>query len=306
MVYTTLLSLAIAAANPPSGDRLSSAHPPLPAAPAARAVETVEAPSMLIKIDEQVDVPAREAGVLAAVNVREGQEVQQGVLIAQIEDDEVRIAAERTRIEEALAKASAENDVGIRFARKSLEVAKSELRRSAEALERYAKSISASEMDRLQLLVEKSKVEIEQAEHEFKIAGYTHQIKSIDHRAAQQAVGRRKITSPLSGVVVQVLRHRGEWVKPGETVARIVRLDHLRAEGFLPSRYFSQELDGRAVKLIVDLPRNPAAEFAGKIVFLDPEIDPVNAQFHVWVEVFNQGLRLRPGMRAKMVLDVPR
>ena len=133
----------------------------------------------------------------------------------------------------ALAKANAENDGGIRFAEKSLDVAKSELHRSAEALQNYAKSISASEMDRLQLLVNKSKVEIEQARHEFKIAGYTHQIKAADYQAAQQAVSRHRITAPLGGVVVQVLRHRGEWVKPGETVVRIVRLDHLRAEGFL-------------------------------------------------------------------------
>jgi len=306
MFCTTLVSLAIVSASPPSADRPPAAHPLPPLATAARAVETAEVPSMLIKIDEQVDVPAREAGVLAAVNVREGQMIQQGALIAQIEDDEARITAERTKIEVALAKSSAENDVGIRFARKSLEVAKAELQRSAEALQHYAKSISASEMDRLQLLVDKSKVEIEQAEHEFKIAGYTHQIKTIDYRAAEQAIGRRKITAPLGGVVVQVLRHRGEWVKPGETVARIVSLDHLRAEGFLQSRYLSQKLEGCAVKLIVDLPHDPSAEFAGKIVFLDPEIDPVNAQFHLWVDVVNHGLRLRPGMRAKMVLDVPR
>ena len=319
MFYTTLLSLAIASANP-------SATAAYPVPRVAEAVETVEVPSMLIKIDEQVDVPAREAGVLAAVNVREGQMVEQGSLIAQIEDDEARIAAERSKIEVALAKANAENNVGIRFARKTLEVSEAELHRSAEALEHYAKSISASEMDRLHLLVDKSKVEIEQAEHEFKNAGYTLQIKATEYQAAQQAVGRRRITAPLGGVVVQVLRHRGEWVKPGETVVRIVCLERLRAEGFLHSRYLSPKLDGRKVKLLVDLPGDPrpgprvlgappgapAAEFPGKIVFLDPEIDPVNAQFHVWVEVFNQGRapgtpgRLRPGMRAKMVLDVPR
>ena len=49
---------------------------------------------MLIRIDEQVEVPAREAGVLAAVNVREGQMIEPGACIAQIEDDEARIAAE--------------------------------------------------------------------------------------------------------------------------------------------------------------------------------------------------------------------
>ncbi len=263
---------------------------------------------MLIRIDEQVEVPAREAGVLAAVNVREGQMVERGACIAQIEDDEARIAADRAKIEMDVAKANAENDVGVRFAKKSREVVEAELRRSSEALDRYAKSISASEMDHLRLLVDKSKVEIEQAEHEYKIAGYTRQIKMTDYQAAQQAVSRRKVTAPLGGVVVQVSRHCGEWVKPGDSIVRIVRLDHLRAEGFLSSQYVSPKLDGLKVKLIVDLPGRGAAgaEFAGKIVFVDPEIDPVNAQVHLRVEIDNEGLRLRPGMRAKMQLEIPR
>jgi len=284
--FTIMLSIAVVSADPPAAD-------------------TIEVPSMLIKVDEQVDVPAREAGVLAALNVREGQMIKSGELVAQIEDDEARITVERTKIEMALAKANAENDVGIRFANKSLDVANAELKRSSEALEHYAKSISASEMDRLQLLVDKGKVEVEQATHEFKTAGYTYQIKSSDYQAALQAVSRRKIAAPLNGMVVQVLRHRGEWVKPGEAVLRIVNLDHLRAEGFLQARYFSEKLENRKVKLFVNLPHEVSAEFPGKIVFLDPETDPVNGQFHVWIDVSNQGLRLRPGMRARMTLDLP-
>jgi multidrug efflux pump subunit AcrA (membrane-fusion protein) len=301
----TLILIALVAAGPPTVEppQAGRSKPPTTL---SGAVQTVDVPSMLIKIDEQVDVAARDADVLAAVNVREGQTVEKGVLIAQLEDNEARVAVERAKLEMAVAAANAENDVGVRFARKSLEVARAELHRSADALERYAKSVSASEMDRLQLLVDKSKVEIEQAEHEFKIARYTQQIKTAEYQAMQYALQRRRITAPLSGLVVQVLRHRGEWVKPGETVARIVRLDHLRAEGFLPSRYLSPKLDGRKVRLSVDLPGDPSAEFPGKIVFIDPEIDPVNAQVQIRVEVLNDGLRLRPGMRAKMLLDLPR
>jgi multidrug efflux pump subunit AcrA (membrane-fusion protein) len=300
MLGVLLLSIAMTSGDPAATSTASAARPSSPA------VEMIEVPSMLIRIDEQVEVPAREAGVLAAVNVHEGQMIEKGASIAQIEDDEARIAAERAKIEMDIAKSNAENDVGVRFAKKSREVVEAELRRAKEALDRYAKSISASEMDHLRLLVDKSKVEIEQAEHEFRVADFTQRIKATDYQAAQQAVNRRKITAPLGGEVVQVPRHRGEWVKPGDSVVRIVRLDNLRAEGFLSSRYLSPNLDGHKVKLIVDLPGEPAAEFSGKIVFVDPEIDPVNAQIHIRVEVDNQGLKLRPGMRAKMQLEVPR
>ena len=71
-ISTLLLSLALTSGDP------ATAKPPPAAPPAAESVETVEVPSMLIRIDEQVEVPAREAGVLADVNVREGQMVAQG------------------------------------------------------------------------------------------------------------------------------------------------------------------------------------------------------------------------------------
>jgi len=267
---------------------------------------TIEVPSMLIKLVEQVDVPAREAGVLAALHVREGQIVKEGSPVAQIEDTEARTAEERAKIEVEVARTNAKNNINIRFARKSAEVAKAELRRSAESNEKYPKSISDSEMDRLRLVVEKVGLEIEQAEHECSIAAFTQQIKENELKAAQQKVERQKIAAPLTGVVVQITRHRGEWVKPGDTVVRILRLDRLRAEGFLRAQYLGRALEGRPVKLAVDLPGAPGAEFPGKIVFLDPEIDPVNAQVRIWAEVENEGLRLRPGMRAKMTVEPPR
>jgi macrolide-specific efflux system membrane fusion protein len=104
-------------------------------------------------------------------------------------------------------------------------------------------------------------------------------------------------------VVVQVQRHRGEWVKPGEVVVRILRLDRLRAEGFLRADQWSDDLQGCQGRVLVDLPKAPGAEFPAKVVFVDPEIDPVNSQVRVWAEVENRGLRLRPGMKARMALE---
>jgi multidrug efflux pump subunit AcrA (membrane-fusion protein) len=284
-----LLAFSLAAADPAPGQSTAE----------------IEIPSALVKLIEQVDVPAREAGVLAAVDVREGQMVEEGDLLARIEDTEARIAQEKARIDLQIARENAENDVNIRFANKSVEVAKAELRRSTESLEKYPKSVSESEMDRLRLVVEKSVLEVEQAEHEFKIAGFTRQIKENEHRAVEEKVKRHQIAAPLSGVVVQVNRRRGEWVEPGEAVVRILRLDRVRAEGFLDARYLGRDPPSWKVTLTVDLPDEPGAEFPGEIVFVSPEIDPVNSQVSIWVETDNEALRLRPGMRAKMTIVMP-
>ena len=266
---------------------------------------SLEIPSALIKLIEQVDVPAREAGVLVEVKASEGNLVEKDELLAQIMDVETRLAKERAQIEVDIARRKAENDINIRFAKKSAEVAKAEMRRAQESIKKYPKSISDSEMDRLQLTVEKAVLEIEQAELDFEIAKFTLRAKENQCQSAEELVKRRKILAPFSGVVVQINHHRGEWVQPGDTVVRMLRIDRLRAEGFLDAKDVTGDLRGCAVKLTVDLPGERGVVFPGKVVFVSPEIDPVNTQIHVWAEVENRGLRLRPGMRANMSIEVP-
>lgn len=262
-----------------------------------------EVPSMLIRLVQQVDVPAREAGLLAAVRVTEGQMVQEGELLAQIDDTEARLAEEQAVLDVQIARANATNDVNLRFARKSVDVAKAELQRAEQSNQSFAKSVSDSEMDRLRLVVERSVLAVEQSQHEQTIAGLTLQAKESVVRSAQETVQRHKLLAPFSGIVVQIKRNHGEWVTPGEAVVRILRIDRLRAEGYLPAQFARPDLQGKAVRLSVDLPDAPGTVFPGKIVFLDPEIDPVNAQVRIWAEVENAGLQLRPGMRASMKLD---
>jgi macrolide-specific efflux system membrane fusion protein len=265
--------------------------------------KTAHVSSMLIRLVEQVDVPAREAGLLAAVQVSEGQMVQEGQLLAQIDDTEARLAEEQAGIDVQIARANASNDVNLRFARKSVDVAKAELQRAEQSNQSFAKSVSDSEIDRLRLVVERSVLEVEQSQHEQTIADFTLQARESQLRSAQEKVRRHKLLAPFGGIVVQIKRHHGEWVTPGEAVVRILRIDRLRAEGYLSAQDASPDLQGKAVQLKVDLPGAPGTIFPGRIVFLDPEIDPVNAQIRIWAEVENPGLRLRPGMRASMQLE---
>ncbi len=235
MKYSVLLVLlAVVAAGAARAPDVGGAEPDGPAGGASST--KIEIPGALLKLVEQVDVPAREAGVLAEVNVREGQMVEDGDLLAQIVDTEACTAAERAEIELAIAAKNAENDVNTRFAKKSVEVAAAELRRSRESIQKYPKSISDSEMDRLRLVVERAELEIEQAAHEFAIAALTRRIKENECRSAQENVARHRITAPLGGVVVQVSRHAGEWVERGQTLARLTdwelrrQIVELRAE----------------------------------------------------------------------------
>ncbi len=263
----------------------------------------IEVPSVLVQLIEQVDVPAQAAGVLTDVKTQEGRMVKQGDLLAQVMDVEARHKETQAKTELDIARLNAENDINVRFAKKSAEVAKAELQRALKSIERFPSSISGSEIDRLKLTVERAVLEIEQAERDFLIAAQTQRVKEDALKLASHQVQRYKIVAPLDGVVAAVNRSRGEWVDAKDAVLRILRMDRLRAEGFLKAKDLRRDLQGCQITLTVDLPDGAGARFSGRITFVSPEIDPVNLQVRVWADVENVGLRLRPGMRARMSIE---
>src|SRR5438046_2317765 len=101
---------------------------------------SVEIPSAVIKISEEIAVPARDAGVLAKIEVKEGQLVEEGDVVVRLLDTDVRLAVERARLEAEIALRKFKNDVDIRYAKKSTEVARAELARSLDTNEKYPKT----------------------------------------------------------------------------------------------------------------------------------------------------------------------
>ncbi|HEX3725850.1 MAG TPA: efflux RND transporter periplasmic adaptor subunit [Pirellulales bacterium] len=269
----------------------------------ARGSEKIQVPSVLIKLSEQVEVPAREAGVLENLVVHEGDMVAQGGPVAHIEDGDLRLEKRRAELEMDAARKQADSDVKVRYAKKTLEVAESDLRRATDSQKRLPQSVSQSELDQLRLAVQQNILEIEEADLELALARVALELKENDLAVADYGIAQRHITAPLAGFVAQVNRRRGEWVQPGQTVVRILRLDLLRAEGMIDAHAVRGELKGRTVKLSVKLDDEPQAEFTGKVVFVSPEVDPVNGQVRLWAEIENAKLKLRPGLHGSMVID---
>lgn len=268
-------------------------------------VSELRVPGVVVTLIEQVEVPAREAGVLLSMEVREGETVEAGQLVGQIDDREARLLAARAETELLQARQLAENDIKVRFARKSADVSQAELQRALDQVERLPKSVSKTELDRLRLMADRNLLEIEQAEAELQQLQMTVALKQHDLETARLRVERRMIVSPLTGMVVQWKRRRGEWVEPGSPVVRIIRLNRLRAEGFAPATALPLSAIGRPVTLRIETPGLPVQTFSGELTFISPEIDPVNGQARFWAEIDNPHLKLRPGQAGVLLIHPP-
>lgn len=261
--------------------------------------------NVLVTLIEQAEIPARDAGILTELQVSEGDQVKRGQVLGKVDDEDARLAFAKAAAETKIAATTAGNDVKVRYADKAAKVAAAEYKRAQESIDRVEKSVSKTELEKLQLEADRGTLAVEEAAHDLTIAKQNRDLKAAEQAVAQQVVDRRQITSPLDGVVVQLHFRRGEWVKPGDPVLRVVRIDRMRAEAFVPAGLSVGDWAGRSVRFFPTAGGAEREAYVGKLVFVSPEIDPVNGQIRVWAEIENRNQGLRPGERGRLELAPP-
>ena len=262
----------------------------------------------LVSLVEEAKVPAREPGVLVELKVREGATIRRGDVIAKIDDDQPQMEKRKAKAEHDQAVAKAESDVDVRYSVAAELVAEAEHKKALESHAKVPGSVTEVERARLMLNERKSELQIEQAELERRMAALAAASKGVELEAAENAIERRLIKSPLDGVVVQIFPHQGEWMQPGDPLARVVRADKLRVEGYVDSsRFGPEEVRDRPVTVEVKLADDRKETFAGRIVFTSPLVES-GGDYRVFAEVENRQAPgsgqwlLRAGQTARMTI----
>ena len=262
----------------------------------------------LVSLVEEAKVPAREAGVLMELAVREGDVVRKNDVIAKIDDDQPQMEKRKAQAEYDQALAKAQSDVDVQYSEAAEKVAEAEYKKALESHTKVPGSVTEVERDRLALNEKKSELQIDQARLEQRLAALAAQSKEVEVLAAENSIGRRLIKSPLDGVVVQVFPHQGEWMQPGDPLARVVRVDKLRIEGYVDSsRFGPDKVRDRPVTVEVMLADDRKETFKGRIMVTSPMVES-GGDFRVVAEVENrqdpnsQQWLLQPGQTARMTI----
>lgn len=261
----------------------------------------------LVSLLEEVTVPARDAGPLLQLTVREGALVTQGQQLGQIDDREPRAAAESARAQHAKASEVAGNDIDVRYAQAAADVAAADLWAAQETNRRATNAVGAGELRRLELAKRRADLGTEQARMQQHLAAYDREVQAANIKVAELTVERRKVISPLDGVVVEIFKRPGEWVQAGEVILRVVRMNRLRVEGFLSVQTTDpQEVADHRVTVEVLLKDGRVEQFNGRIAFVNPLVH-AGGQYRVWAIVENRReagqFLLRPGHEVQMIVD---
>lgn len=262
----------------------------------------------IVKLIDKILVSVQEPGLITALEVREGMMVEADALVGRVGDSQARMAKLVAEAEYKITQDKATNDIEVRFAESAAKVAEFEYRAAIQANERAPASISQVKMQELALAYEKAQRQIEQAQHNMQIYKEEAAAAKVKVDAAEEDVRRRQIASPIAGEVVEVPVHLGEFVKPGDPIFQVVRLDQLAVEGFLnASDYGAGDVVGKPVLVEAVLAHGRRQRFSGKVVFAHPEID-ARRQFRIKAEVTNIAENgqylLRPGQEVDMAVQI--
>lgn len=265
--------------------------------------ENLRFPEAAATLIAEVRVPAQDSGVIRELLVDEGDYVQSGERLGELNSKLTASDLRRAEIELAIAKARAANDVDRRTAQTTYEVALDAWQRSLRSAESVPGSITKTELERQRLEAEKAKLDIEQAERDQQIFSQTEQARAEDVARIREQLELRKFTAPFQGMIVEVFRQPSEWVAPGDVVLRVIRLDKLRIEAFIDGRVYGNELKGRRAAFVTTSANGKERIYRGVVTFVSPELHPVSGRIRIAADVENTDLSLRPGERGTLTVS---
>ncbi|KPL17428.1 MAG: hypothetical protein AMS26_00975 [Bacteroides sp. SM23_62] len=131
----------------------------------------------------------------------------------------------------------------------------------------------------------------------------------LEYERSLNAENRSLLTTPIDGVILRLARDRdnqnqplavGQFVNPGFEVARIAPINVLIADVDLVGQDVAKVKEGLEARILHYAWENEV--FTGKVVHLNPVIDPVTRALRAEVEVDNSQEKLRPGMFVEVII----
>jgi RND family efflux transporter MFP subunit len=282
--------------------------------------------------EESSDVAPPAAGRVIETPVDAGAFVQQGQVLAKLEDRDAQLRLEAALASEQQAEASlrqAESHIGLRqggkfdannvpevlSAKASYDSTVAQAKMSEADAQRYdalikTGDVSQSAYDKARTAADTAKEQANSARQMYEAAlntarqsfqGVINAQASLAGAKAQTAIARKAvddtvITAPFTGYISSRPIAVGQYVALTAKIATLVRVTPLKLELQV------QESSGPQLKVDADVeasvPGYPGRVFHGTVTAINPTVDPNSRTIAVEAKFPNQDLALKPGMFA--------
>jgi membrane fusion protein (multidrug efflux system) len=121
-------------------------------------------------------------------------------------------------------------------------------------------------------------------------------------REVEAKLAKTEMRAPFAGVVGLRQVSEGAVVAAGTDIARLEKIDQLKLDFRVPESFVSRLRAGQPVKVAVDA--WPGQTFGGTVYALEPAVDEATRTVLVRARIANPELKLRPGMFARVTLQL--
>ena len=216
----------------------------------------------LIEPSEVVELGSSVPGLVDQLFAERNNFVNAGQVVAQL-DSRVELATLE------LARARAEIDTSLNLRRENAAFGARTQQRNQKLFNES--TISAQDMDKVKTETYIAKLQARQEEDNKRIA-------HLEAERAQQALERRTIRSPISGVVVERYKSIGEYIE-AEPVYRIANLDPLHVELILPVEQLDTITLGMKAEITLDIESHADTTHIAVVKSVDRVADAASGTF---------------------------
>ncbi|MBI3270639.1 MAG: efflux RND transporter periplasmic adaptor subunit [Planctomycetes bacterium] len=291
------------AGGPKKGFRVVAAQ--VKTQPVVYVVETVGG----LEADEEVQIPARVAGVIGAIRFAEGDRVQAGDALAEINAARYGLAVDRARA--ALDRAEAEAREAEGKANALVNKAAADLKEAEDALakrdrvrEKDPGWVTEEELSTYRTRVERAKAGADEAQT------MVHaQVEKLRAAAAEAkaALGLAEldardavIRAPIPGVINARRVGQGQYVTIGTVVATIVNLESVRLRFQLNETEAAAVAGSHAPTVVFSVRTAGEREFPATLFHVGQVADAATRTVECLARMENHDAQLKPGSFAKV------
>jgi membrane fusion protein (multidrug efflux system) len=113
---------------------------------------------------------------------------------------------------------------------------------------------------------------------------------------------QKRLTAPFNGTIGIPQIDIGQYLSPGDVVATLQDLDTMRVDFTVPEQQLPDLKIGQPVRLGLT---DETIKFDGKIIGIDPKVDPSTRLVSVRAEISNSNGGLTPGQFAQVRVELP-
>ena len=219
-----------------------------------------------------INLSFRNSGIITAFNMKLGQRVRKGDLLAKLDNVQVRLAYEQSLS-------------SLRSAESQMKTAKLSYERTRALYEKGSAALS----------------DFENAKNAFRNAesGFASAQRSVEIQKEQINYGF--IYAPASGVISSVSAEVGENASPGQPVAVLNAGSQIVIELGLPENVINKVKAG--MKVNIEFSSISETSFEGQVTEVSPALDPASSTYQTKVQIIKPSKDVKSGMAASVTFQ---